>query len=256
MSIKKVLSQLEGRDWERVRLILLTHNFAFNIDVASIKKAEPKSREVLITRLVEIYKIPEPFTRAYVQSKKLLITDIEADQSIYYVHDKADGGRQIIDQDGIYIKFDPTKPDPYYKKLIKQLRAYYAFNDASDKEQREFVYTKRQTALHFLDNKKAKTPHKPHGYNFEQDIKVYLICEKTIKDMFTSDTTVIEAAKEDNIKRGDAEKYISDALDLTAEKLKLSPQQAKRIYYEVCRRFKLPTLNKNPFPGTYLRTEF
>lgn len=256
MNIKKVLEQLDGLGWERVRLILLTHSFAFNIDVASIKKAKPKSREELIGYLIETYKIPEPFTRAYVQSKKLLITNIEADQSVFYVHDKADGGRQIIDQDGTYIKFDPTKPDPYYKRLIKQLRAYYAFNDASDAEQREFVRTKGQTTLSFLDNKKAKTPHKPHGYNFELDIKVYLMCEKTIKDMFASNTTVVEAAKEDNIKRGDAEKYILDALDLTADELNVTLEQAKRIYYEVCRRFKLPTLTKNPFPGTYLRTEF
>ena len=202
MSIKKVLVQLDGLDWERVRLILLTHSFAFNIDVASVKKTKPRTKqEELITHLIKTYKIPEPFTRAYIQSKKLLITNIEADQSVFYVHDKAAGGRQVIDQDGAYIKFDPTKPDPYYKKLIKQLRAYYAFNDASDKEQREFVRTKGQTTLSFLDNKKAKTPHKPHGYNFEQDIKVYLMCEKTIKDMFATKTTVIKAAKEDNIKR-------------------------------------------------------
>lgn len=239
MNIKKVLAQLSGRDWEQVRLILLTYSFAFNNDVASIKKTKSKAKqEELIQNLATTLKMPEPFVYAYATSKKLIVDDIEAYQSLFYVYDKADGGKQVIDQEGVYIKFDPTKTDPYYKRLIKQLRAIFAYMQASEEEQEQFMDSKK-SVRHFLDDKKAKTPRKSHGYNFEQDIKVYLTCEKTIKNMFS--TKIVNIVEPE-----DAKRFVLDAIDFTAEELGITKQQAKQMYYEVCRRYKLPTLTSNP----------
>lgn len=235
---------MEGKGWEYVRLVLLSHNFAFNTDVAFIRKTKPKSeQEELIKHLANSLKLPEPFVYAYVTSKKLIVDDIAAHESLFYVYDKADakGTRQVIDQEGVYIKFDPTKTNPYYNRLIKQLRAIFAYMQASEEEQERFIDTKK-SVRHFLDDKNAKTPRKSHGYNLEQDIKVYLTCEKTIKDMFAVKLDETQYIEED-IKAT----YLYHAIEEAASKLKIEPKKAKSFYYEVCRRYKLPTLLSNPY---------
>ena len=238
------MEQVKGKDFETVRLILLAKNFVFNQEIKFIKTEKNEEiRQKKFDELSKRLKLPKDFAHTYAIYKKPLLKDIEARQSVYYVYG-SDESKKIIDEEGIYIKFDPQKTDNYYKRLIKQLRALFAFLDASEQEKELYFKKGGHSAFHFLDNKKAKTPRHQQGSNLEQDIHVYLTCENAIKNMFSTKTIQISDHNETVL--GDGEKFLFDALALTAEDLNITPEQTKRIYYEACRRYKLPTLTKDP----------
>lgn len=252
MRIKGVIAQVEKNidEWVKVRLILLQYNFSFNNQLRALRLMRDRhTREKDLIQLAERLQLSPKQISYYLANRKFFLRDIEYDQSVYYVAPDTEGKMSVIDQEGIYIRFYPDQTDEYYSKIIKQLRADHAFLQSSEEEKRQFLDTHHRTAIHFLDNKKAPKFRHQHGSNFLQDIEIYLTCEKAIQDMFNTETDPVKVVdkEKEGIKRIDEEKYISDAIDLTAEELKIAPQQAKRMYYEVCRRYKLPTLTSNPF---------
>ena len=240
--MRKALEQVKGKDFETVRLILLAKNFVFNQEIKFIKTEKNEEiRQKKFDELSKRLKLPKDFAHTYAIYKKPLLKDLEARQSIYYVYG-LDESKKIIDEDGIYIKFDPQKTDNYYKRLIKQLRALFAFLDASEQEKELYFKKGGHSTFHFLDNKKAKTPRHQHGSNFKKDISTYLMCEKSLEEMFTTSTGI----------KDEGELMIKHAIEFATENLGLDPynsnniDRVKRIYYEVCSRYKLPTLTKDP----------
>lgn len=240
--MRKILEQVKGKDFETARLILLAKNFVFNQEIKFIlTEKNEEIRQKKFDELSKRLKLPKDFAHTYAIYKKPLLKDIEARQSIYYVHELEGKPKKVIDEDGIYIKFDPQKTDNYYKRLIKQLRALFAFLDASEQEKELYFKQGGHSTFHFLDHKKAMTPRHQQGSNLEQDIKIYLVCESTIKTMFSVSIDEVPLIEEDNqVLR------LYHALEEAAFKLKLEPTRVKSIYYEVCRRYKLPTLTKDP----------
>jgi len=243
---RNILGEIEQnkKDPEKVRLILLTANLAFNEAVDYIRQQrDDKAKKEHIDKLSEVLRLPKTFIYMYAKIRKPFLKDIEAQQGIYYVYDTAMGPKNIIDKDGIFIKFDPDKSNDYYKKLIKQLRSTFAFLQASEDEKEKFLKSGGHSSLHFLDNKKAKKRRHQHGFNFEQDINIYLECEESFKKVFTTTTGIKDEGKI----------LIKHAIEFATENLGLDYCNAgeinriKRIYYEVCRRYKLPTPN-NFFP--------
>ncbi len=229
-------------DPEKVRLILLTENFAFNGAINYIRQQRgDRAKKEHVDKLSGVLRLPKTFIYMYAKTQKPFLRDIEAQQSIYYVYDSAEGPKNIIDEDGEYIKFYPEKSDIYYKKLIKQLRANYAFLQATEDEKKKFFKSGGHSALHFLDNKRAKKKRHQHGYNFKEDMKIYLECEKSIKELFTN-KDIPQGLSDEQLKEYN-ETFIKHAIDFAAEKLKIKTNRAKDVYYEVCRRYKLPTLN-------------
>ena len=68
------------------------------------------------------------------------------------------------------------------------------------------------------------------------------MCEKSLEEMFTTSTGI----------KDEGELMIKHAIEFATENLGLDPynsnniDRVKRIYYEVCSRYKLPTLTKDP----------
>ena len=100
---------------------------------------------------------------------------------------------------------------------------------------------------HFLGGKKAKQEKSQHGSNFEQDIRVYLACERTFNQINNTLSSSVDVG-DSNVKKNDGSGFIKNGLTFSAEKMKLSPSIVTRIYYEVTSRYHLPTLTKDPFP--------
>lgn len=226
-------------DWEKIRFILLIKNFAFNQKLNQIRKEKDENlREEKLEELSKHLKIPITSTYEYMTNKNIFLKDLEAQQNIYYVYDSMFGSKKVIDTDGIYIKFDPDKPDTYYKKLIRQLRSTAAFLNSPSEIQQEFMKRRGTSTYHFLGNKKAKTKRSQHGSNFKEDIKVYFVCEESLEQVFTTTTGIKE----------EGEILVKHALEFATENLGLDPyndsevKRVERIYYEVCRRYRLPTL--------------
>lgn len=232
-------SKLEEIDLELLRLVLMTNNFFFNKIVKSIRRLKNNSdKEEKISKLSGLLSLPRFFVQSYIFSGKLDLEDVKTRQSVLIVHD-SESGRKIIEEDGIYIKFDPRKPNDYYLKIIKQLRATFAFSDAKEEEKERFIKSGERSTLHFLDGKRAKRVRHQHGSNLEEDISIYLECQKALKSVFTTKTfTVVEPS--------DLEIKVLHALEFAAENLGLDKERVKNIYYEVCRRYQLPTHRNFP----------
>lgn len=252
--MKKILEQVKGRDFDIVRVILLSKSFAFNLDIKAFREIEDeKQKKQTLQGLIYQYRLPANFIQDYSEIQKLNMDDLETQLCVYEVYDRASGGdKNVIDQDGLYIKFDPNKTDRFYKKVIKRLRSAYEFQQAEEKDKKEFI--RRSGKSHYQYNAlgKAAQKRRQHGSNFEQDIKVYLTCENTFRQINSTprvNTGYGVAAEKDN------EAFIKNALDFAAEKLKMSPQRVKSIYYEVCKRYSLPTLvRRTPPPEGFVRS--
>lgn len=251
MSIKKVLEQVKNRDFDVVRVILLSHSFAFNLDIKAFKniKDEEEKEQALLGLLFQ-YKLPKSFILDYTKTQTLNVNDLETQLCVYEVYGRAlDNGENIIEQDGLYIKFDPEKSDRFYKKVIKRLRSTHEFQTASEEEKRRFNRESGKSSYHYNADKKSHQKRKQHGQNFEEDIKVYLTCEKAFKEIDSSMGYAVNTG-DNKVNKEDREAFIKNALSFAAEELKMQPQKAKDIYYEVCNRYQLPTLRKNlPVPA-------
>lgn len=249
---RNLLDDLEKikTDWEKVRFILLIKNFTFNQKLKQIRREKDKDlREEKLEELCEHLRLPITSTYLYMTHKRPFLRDFEIQQSLYFVYDTAMGPKNVIDKDGIYIKFDPDKPDIYYKRLIRQLRSNAAWLRAPSEIQQTFIKRSGSSPYHFLGKKKAKTRRSQHGFNFKQDMKVYFECEKSIMEIFTISAKDMPVSLSKEQEKEYNEKFIKHALNFVAEELEMNPAKVKRIYYEVCTRYKLPTLTKDPtFP--------
>lgn len=250
--MKKILEQVKDKDFDTVRLILLSKSFAFNIDIKSAKKIKDKTQQDTIFRyLAKKLKVSLSFVCEYAESGTVDLRDIEAQTCVYWVYDLAlENKKNIIDEDGAYIRFDPTKTDRFYKKVIKQLRSSFAFDNATDVEKEVFVKSGGRSALHFLGNKKARQERSQHGSNFNQDIKIYLKCEESFKltNSALKEQRNHKKALDEDIRKEDGSAFTENVLAFAAEELGLKTKQVSRIYYEVTSRYHLPTLTKDPFP--------
>ena len=250
--MKKILEQVKDKDFDTVRLILLSKSFVFNLDIKSAKKIKDKDKQDTLFRyLAKKLKVPLSFIYEYAQSGAVDLKDIEAQTSVYWVYDLAlENKKNIIDEDGAYIRFDPKKTDRFYKKVIKQLRSSFAFDDAVEAEKQAFVKSGGRSALHFLGGKKAKQEKSQHGSNFEQDVKIYLKCEEcfTLTNRSLGKLKNRKSVWDKDVIEEDTSAFTEHVLAFAAEELGLKTQQVRRIYYEVTSRYHLPTLTKNPFP--------
>jgi len=245
--MKKILEQVKNRDFDVVRVILLSQSFAFNLDIQAFKKIkDEKEKEQAFRGLVYQYRLPKSFILNYTKNQSLNIDDLETQLCVHEVYDSAsDGERNVIDQEGIYIKFDPDKTDRFYKSVIKRLRSSYEFFRASEKDIRRFTKEGGRSPYLFNADKKAHQKRKQHGSNFEEDVSIYLACEKAFTEINDiMDVSIGTSSSE--IDKEDAASFVKNAIDFAAEKLKIPSQRAKDIYYEVCNRYHLPTITKNP----------
>lgn len=244
---KDFLLKLDSASPEITRLLLITKNYFFNKLIDGIRNEKNLVyRKLKTDHLSSALSLPKVFTWVYVDSKKIFLRNIEAQQNIYYVHD-SENGKQIIAEDGVYIKFDPDKSNKYYETIIKQIRSSFAFMDASEEEKEDFLKNGGHTALNYLQGKVAKKKRHQHGYNKMEDINIYIKCEKEIENVFLSEPP--EGL--DNYEKKEYEKkLVKDALDTAALDLK---REVKTIYYEVCRRYNLPTFRTYPHLGQVIK---
>lgn len=252
MSIKisrkltEILSTLDQKKTETTRLMLIPESFVFQEIIKLMRKKDKKSQEGLIKIVSQELNVPKDFLGVYLASRRSFIKDWEAQYGLYYVYDKTDGSKKVIDEDGVYLKIEPGRPDHYYKKLIKQARSIFQFSIASEAEKETHLRNNGHSALDFLEKqtKKAKKSRKQHGYNLKQDLTVYLVCEQSIKETLT--TQRFTDGRDPDVMDKDESGPIKHALEYAAEKLKQVPDQIRTIYYEVCRRYQLPTWKDLP----------
>lgn len=239
--MKKILEQVKNKDFDIVRVILLSKSFAFNLDIQAFRKiTDNKEKEQALLGLIYQYRLPRRFILNYAKTRSLNIEALETDLCVNEVFDPTSESESGIDQEGVYIKFDPEKTDRFYKRVIKKLRSSYEFHRATGKAQRRFVVEGGKSPYLFNAKRKASQKRHQHGLNFDQDMKIYLTCEKTFKQI---DSTLGDSRK---LESEDITAFIKNALAFAAEKLNMPPQKVKEVYYEVCNRYQLPTLTKNP----------
>lgn len=232
---RKILKQVEKANPDETRLILLSVNYFFNKLASDVRHEKNQiKRSIMLSKLTEALSIRGTILETFIELGRFELNNLDVQQGLHYVYGTLID-KQIIDQDGIYIKIELGRSDTYYKGLIKKARAELTFVNSPAEDQEKFLSEKGNFSIKYLDNKKAPKHRKQHGYNNREDMEIYLECEKQIKNVFT-------AKAPEGLSNYDKKEYenkiVKDALETAALDVK---KDTTRIYYEVCRRYKLPT---------------
>ncbi len=232
-----LIEELKNKHFLVKRLVLISKSHVFN-SMRDVIKTESNNKEKI--RLIALYAeelgVPESMLANVKNSDPENILGIDymdllMSSNVYYVYDSLEGRKNIVD-DGVYIKFDPSITNTEYERVIKKLRSSNEFIFAAESEKEDFIKGGGRKASDFRNDKKSGTPRKHDGYNFEEDIRIYLACEKEIGISFSPE-----------LKKGysrDNDAKVEWSVEEAASKLGIDTHKCKQTYYEVCRRYKIP----------------